>query len=69
MNTTAKVKEKITPVYFEGFIISPQFVYDNGKMDIEYYKLTDPEIGGRIFRGSIEKAKEEINNYLYENQD
>lgn len=55
------------PSYHKGFIIKPIFVYGNGAMDIEYYKLEDPEIGGRVFRGSIEKAKEEINQYLYEN--
>lgn len=57
------------PGYHKGFIIKPIFVYGNGAMDIEYYKLEDPEIGGLVFRGSIEKAKEEINQYLYENQD
>lgn len=57
------------PCYHKGFIIRPVFIYGNGSMDIEYYKLTDPEIGGRVWRGTIEKVKAEINQYLYENQD
>ncbi len=64
-----KTIDNSAAIEYEGFTIEPIFIYGDGRMDIQYYKTSDPEIGGMLFRGSIEKAKEEINEYIYENQD
>lgn len=51
---------------YRGFQITPVFNYTNGKSDVEYYRLSDPEDNGMIARGTLEKVKEAINERLSE---
>lgn len=57
------------PTEYRGFLITPVFNYSgslSGKTDFEYHKIDNEEVGGRVFRGTIEQVQKEINEKLNE---
>ena len=63
-NQVLETEKIVAPIWHRGWVIKPEFIYGDGTMDIRYYKFQEPELCGIVARGTIDKAKEEINQRI-----
>ncbi len=57
----------MNPTIYRGFMITPVFIYGNGKIDFEFYKIDNEEVAARVRAGTLEQVKANIDNYEDDN--
>lgn len=52
------------PFKYKGYRVTPVFFYNDGTIDFEFYKISDPEVGGVVSGGSVRDVKLSIDSRI-----